>query len=270
MGLTPGLMAFVLLTLMSAGIAALVTMKTLSLRQSFGIISRAAQDPANLAYYAEANAKLRADRGYRPGKFVVIYGSNLGHHWRNILRVLHDDHVVNRCISNQNMTQLILRFEQDVMGLEPKGMFFTPPVDSEISPRQLLVETHLLCATTEALGIQPLLVAAPPIPEATESLSEESIERAMTINRGVRQLAAEMDIPLLDLFTPLAGEDQFLLPEYCGQDTWPNPRGYRVMTEAMKVMIDSLFVPSPSDSDIFAPRNVAATANGPTRMTDRP
>ena len=78
-------------------------------------------DIADVAVYAEANARLLAAGGARPR--IVLMGDSLTYHWaEDALPALPDVQFVNRGIAGQNSSQMLLRFEDDVIGLAPAAV----------------------------------------------------------------------------------------------------------------------------------------------------
>jgi len=239
LGLTPVLLGVALVALVSAAMSVLATLKANEYKARFGIVLRAARDPANFSHYEEANINLRSEKTFEPQTLTVVYGADLGHQWE-MLRVLREDRVVNRSILGQNMTQLSIRFEQDVLGLEPREMVLLPPLRSVDKPRQLLVQIQVLAGTAEGLGIRPVLATIPPVPAELDTLPGGYRGRIMKLNRRISELAKTQDWPLLDLFSPLEGKRHYLREDFCGDGLWPNPHGFRVMTDALKMTVDSL------------------------------
>lgn len=238
-GLTPILLILAALALFSVALSITAMLHASRYKQQYKVVLAVAQDPAKLEHFKEANIKLLADRTYQPGTLVVLYGADLGFHWE-MLKVLRDDQVVNRSINAQNMIQLALRFEQDILMLVPKVLVFLPPLRSVVKPQQLLVQIHVLCRMAQEFGIRPVLAKLPPIPADLDTASGGYRGRIITVNREIDRIAAKEGWLVLDLFTPLVGEDYYLHTEYSGAGMMPNSHGYRAMTDELQALIDSL------------------------------
>jgi hypothetical protein len=237
--LTPQQAGIALLALIGVGLGALATVQTREYRARFGVVMRAAQDPANFGYYREANAKVRTDRLYEPGTLTVVYGADLGHAWE-MLRVLRGSRVINRSIAQQDMTELFLRFDQDVIGLHPRDVILLPPLRCVREPREMLVRLHLLAGAARAYGIRPVLATIPPIPADLDTLAGGYRGRITAVNRGIDAIAAATGMPVLDFFGALANDDHYLKADYCSDGALPNPPGYRIMTDMVGALVDSL------------------------------
>ncbi|MCK4304403.1 MAG: hypothetical protein KAY24_09220 [Candidatus Eisenbacteria sp.] len=236
-----GLLASISLVLSLGG-----TLKANNYRKQFDVVLQAAKDPAKMTHFQEANTRLMASNAYEPGTLAVIYGADLGHYW-HLSDSLQDDGIVNRSLPDQDMTKLMLRFEQDVLSLEPEIVVLLPPVRCVSKGRLMIVQARALCTTAQAYGLQPILARIPPVPAALDTLAGGYYGRILAINRGIDELAANLNIPILDLFTPLTGANYYLFSEYCGPNIWPNARGYQTMTEELHALMDALPTPVPSE-----------------------
>jgi hypothetical protein len=215
----------VLLALASSAVSVSVVLKAAGMRPEVERLRQAAIDPAGLSHYSWANARLLAGETYRPGELTIVYGGTTGAAWE-MLTALQRDGVHNRCLPGQNTTQLILRMEQDVLALRPRAMIFLPPVEDVQNASRTLLHTRLIGSLAEAHGIRPALATIPPIAAAADTVAGGYLGGLRAVNQGLADLAREMDWPLLDLYSALAGDDFYLAPEFTGADPWPNIKGY--------------------------------------------
>ena len=255
LGLSPVLLLVGVLAIGSVVLSAMAYMKMGGYQERYNAALLAARDPGNLAHFKKANLKLRDAQTHRPGTLTIVYGADLAHHWE-MLKVLRDDGVINRSIPRQDVTQMILRFEQDVLSLEPKTVILMPPLRSAVRPRQLLVCTRMLASTAEAMGIQPVLAKLPPIPAALDTSEGGYRGKITALNRELARLGKETGWPVLDLYSPLAGDDYYMNDEYCGETLCPNGLGYRELTGSLEAILDSL--------------RIASTARPPARLAETP
>jgi hypothetical protein len=145
---------------------------------------------------------------------------------------------------------MILRFEQDVLRLVPQRVLLMPPLIEVAKPFELLARLRALCNLATEYDIQPVLVTLPPVGPAAQSEIDGGYHgRILTINRELAALAAEKNVPILDIFTPLAGADRNLFSEFVGPERWPNPRGYREMTRELQALMDSLRAPTQEETE---------------------
>jgi hypothetical protein len=255
LGLSPVLLLVALLAIGSVVMSAMAYMKMGGYQERYNAALLAARDPGNLAHFKKANLKLRDAETYRPGTLTIVYGADFGHHWE-MLKLLWDDGVINRSIPRQDITQMILRFEQDVLSLEPKTVILMPPLCSAVRPRQLLVWTRVLAGTAEAMGIQPVLAQLPPIPAALDKFEGGYRGKITALNRELVRMGKETGWPVLDLYSPLAGDDYYMNDEYCGETLCPNGVGYRELTGSLEAILDSL--------------SIASTARPSVRLAEAP
>jgi hypothetical protein len=242
-GLTPALVVVAVIALASMGFTTLSATKAKRLEAAYAAALAAARDPGNLAYYREANLRLRESPAYAPGKLTVLLGADLAYGWE-MLRALPDHSVLNRAIPHQNMVQLLIRMKQDVIDLAPRAVVLLPPICSVLRPEELRAQIETAGRLAEARGIRPVLCMLPPVPAAADTVRGGYAGHICAFNREVAVLAGETGWPLVDLFTPLAGEDRYLAPDYSGARALPNAEGFRLMTVALQRVLDELAAPA--------------------------
>ncbi len=164
LGLTPVLLGIAVLALASGYLSFSSLMKIGTYREKIDVAMLAAKDPANLRHYRAANNKILASATFKPGRMFILYGSDFGADWE-MLRALREDDVINRSIPHQNLTQLFIRFEQDVLELEPRAFILLPSIETMEEPRPALIKVRIMCDLAVNLGVEPVLVKLPPIPE---------------------------------------------------------------------------------------------------------
>jgi hypothetical protein len=239
LGLTPLLLGIALLALGSAYLSVSSLMKTGVYRQQLDVALMAARDPGNLCHYRAANSKILSSDAFKPARLFVLYGSDFGADW-DMLRALREENVINRSIPHQNMTQLFIRFEQDVLELQPRAFIILPSIETMEKPKPELIKVRIMCDLAANLGVEPVLVKLPPIPADQDLVEGGYRGRIMSYNRGIDEIATDTGWQVLDLFTPLANDEYYLKTEHSSSDLWPNPGGYHVITDMLKEMVGDL------------------------------
>lgn len=246
LGLTPVTLAIGLLAMGSLALSVGSFLKAQSYRARYEMAIEAARDPANLGYYRERNLRVLEANTYEPGQALVVYGSDLGHEW-SALEILRGDLVVNRSIANQNLDQMLLRYAQDVIDLQPASVVIMPPVEATAKIDWMMREVRIMAELATESGVQPILSTIAPIPEEEDSIEGGYVGRIRAANRQLHDLCAAKGWICFDMFAVLAGEDHYLRSEYTGEDLWPNAHGYGELTRALETLLDSLRVPPVAD-----------------------
>lgn len=219
----------------------------------FGAISLSAQnrDWANHSRYAQANKELPAPA---KGEHRVVFMGNsitdqwLGRHpefWQ-------ETGYINRGISGQTSYQFLLRFREDVVNLKPEIVVInvgtndcaenTHPFNPEIT----LGNLKSMVEIAQANGIKVIIAAT--LPATTFSWNpsiKDAPQRVQTINKLIRQYAADNNLPYVDYYTPMAyGPDGIMNPAYSDDGVHPTPAGYAVMEPLIINAINNLLSPT--------------------------
>jgi len=266
LGLTPILLFLAVVALVSAYLSISSLMKMAAYRQRLDTALMAASDPANLAHFKHSNQTVLNSPIYEPGSLFVVFGSDFGADWE-MLRALDEDGVINRSIANQNMDQMMLRFEQDVINLKPRAFMLLPPVNRIDEVKKTLTKSRIIYDLAAEMGVEPILVKLPPIPADQEITEGGYRGKVIAYNRALSQIAAQTGWTILDLFSPLANGEYYLSDDHCGDHLWPNLAAYRLITDQVRAMVDSI-----STSGSFRPPDGPANANhsqGLERLANR-
>jgi len=100
------------------------------------------------------------------------------------------------------------------------------------------LHTRLIGQLAEGHGIRTALATIPPIPAEADTVPGGYLGGLRVVNRGLEELAREMNWPLLDFYGCLVGDDFYLSPEYAGTGMWPNVQGYRQATDMLAALLD--------------------------------
>lgn len=191
--------------------------------------------------------RYRADNGAfaarQPGR-VVFMGDSITEGWTALapgkampgLRV-------NRGISGQTTGQMLLRFRQDVIELQPALVTIlagTNDFAENTGPaRQEDVQNNIasMAELARAHGIPVMLVSVLPARKYWWRPGIDPADRITTLNRWLQEYARRQGMAYLDLYTLLVDEQRDLRRTYSDDGVHPNAAGYRLMTDAMEAAI---------------------------------
>jgi len=205
-----------------------------------------AQDWANLSRFENEN-KLLSEAG-NSGNRVVFMGNSITEGWiRTDPEFFSINNFVNRGISGQTTPQMLLRFRQDVINLNPVAVVIlagTNDLAGNTGTTSLeTIEGNItsMCELAKMNNIQVVLCSILPAYDYPWKWGVYPTEKIMTINKWMREYAAKNSFVFLDFFTPLADERNGLSIKYSEDGVHPNQLGYSVMKPLVEEAIAKCF-----------------------------
>ena len=195
---------------------------------------RLRDDWASLARYREANARLGPPRAGEPR--VVFFGNSITDAWARYFDTMFPDKpYVGRGISGQTTPQMLVRFRQDVIALEPAVVVIlagTNDIAGNTGPStQAMIEDNLISMVelAKANGISVVLSSVLPAHDYRWRPGLEPAPKIVALNAWMRDYASTHDVVYLDYHSAMADERQGLGSELSEDGVHPNEAGYRVM-----------------------------------------
>lgn len=204
-----------------------------------------ANDWANKGRYAESNAEVvKLDKSRR---CVVLMGNSITDGWPVADSTFFVDHgFVGRGISGQVSAQMLERFADDVVALEPTKVVIlcgTNDIAENAGPYDEDATFANVVAMVEMAidnDIVPYVCSVLPARRYPWNLNitdgPQKIER---LNSRLRQYATETGIGYVDYFTPMVADDgESLREDYTFDGVHPTLEGYKVMEEVLLRAVD--------------------------------
>ena len=207
---------------------------------------RLRNDWAFLDRYREDNARLAPPR---PGEArVVFYGDSLTDAWAAHFDTMFPGKpYIGRGISGQTTPQMLVRFRQDVIALDPKVVVIlagTNDIAGNTGPSiQAMIEDSLtsMVELAKTNDIRVILSSVLPAYDFPWRRGLEPAPKIVSLNAWMKDYASQHDVVYLDYHTAMADERQGLPPELSSDGVHPNEAGYRVMAPlAEKAIGDAL------------------------------
>jgi lysophospholipase L1-like esterase len=200
---------------------------------------RLRNDWAFLARYREDNARLGPPH---PGeRRVVFYGNSITEGWAPYFGAMFPGKpYVGRGISGQTTPQLLVRFRQDVIALEPAVVVIlagTNDIAGNTGPTTLEMIADNLMSMVElakAHGIRVVLSSVLPAYDFPWRPGREPAPKIVALNTWMKDYASSHDVVYLDYHTAMADDHQGLGPKYSEDGVHPNEAGYRVMAQLVE------------------------------------
>jgi lysophospholipase L1-like esterase len=197
-------------------------------------------DFANFARYREADAKLAPPA--KDEKRVVFMGDSITDGWK-LNEYFPDLPYVNRGISGQTTSQMLLRFRPDVINLKPKVVVIlagTNDISGNTGPMTLeAIEGNLasMAELARANGINVVMSSVMPISDYNTDKNGKSIVRSvqrppaqiLALNAWIKSFCAERRLLYLDYFTAMVDDKGFLKADIANDGLHPNAKGYELI-----------------------------------------
>ena len=153
---------------------------------------------------------------------------------------------VDRGVSGQNTTQMLARFEKDIINLNPKVVVImggTNDLAQGVSKQQILANISSMAEMADAAGIKVVLCSVTPCNDDYSKLSPKNKgPHIIELNGMIKEYADGKGFTYCNYWPALVADDQLALhPNYCLYDKLhPGPDGYDKMEAIIKPIIDSL------------------------------
>lgn len=200
---------------------------------------RTLQDFGNLCRYRDANAALAPATSHR----VVFMGDSITEAWGTGDPGLFTDDVIDRGISGQTTPQMVLRFQADVIDLNPAVVHIlagTNDIAGNTGPTSLeAIENNIeaMVDMARAHHIRVVLAALTPAVRYPWRPSVASVETIRVLNNWIKAYAGKHGLTYVDYFTPLDDGHRGFKTALTIDGVHPNPAGYAVMTRLAKAAI---------------------------------
>ena len=201
-------------------------------------------DWAGLNRYRAENAALAPSSGDR----VVFLGNSITQGWAPLFPTLFPGKsYIGRGIGGQTTPQMLLRFRQDVVALEPKVVVIlagTNDIAGNTGPSTIeMIEDNLMSMTeiATANGIRVVLASVLPVDDYPWRRGLEPAPKIMALNAWMRRYAQEHGAVYLDFHSAMQDERHGLKRELTYDGVHPNEAGYRVMATLVAPAIADAF-----------------------------
>ena len=191
-------------------------------------------DWANLERYRAENAALGPPRPSE--QRVVFMGNSITEGFaRHFAELFPGKPYVGRGISGQTTPQMLVRFRQDVIALQPTVVVIlagTNDIAGNTGPATLeMIQANItsMVELATASGIRVVLCSVLPAYRYPWKPDLEPALRIVALNRWIRSYADQHAIPYVDYHSAMADERQGLLREYSTDGVHPDESGFRVM-----------------------------------------
>jgi lysophospholipase L1-like esterase len=206
------------------------------------------RDWANLGRYREANYSLPLPATGESR--VVFMGDSITDFWQQprFGGFFPGKPYVNRGISGQTTSQMLLRFRTDVVNLKPKAVVILAGTNDIAGNTGLITNEAItgnlasMSEIAQANGIRVVLASVLPVsayhnPSAPQTTTRPMV-RILALNEWMKSYAAARGYTYLDYFSATVDANGLLREELSSDDLHPNAKGYEVMAPLIVAAIE--------------------------------
>ena len=201
---------------------------------SHNLLAQEDDDWASLERYQEANAKLTPQESAE--NRVIFYGNSITDSWASLFpEMFPGKHYLGRGISGQTTPQMLVRFPQDVIRLEPDVVVIlagTNDIAGNTGPStQTMIEDNIVSMVDLALAnsISVVLCSVLPVSDYPWKPGLNPGPKIVELNAWMRQLAQNEGLVYVDYHSEMVNDSLGLARELTYDGVHPNQAGYQVM-----------------------------------------
>ncbi|WP_158545075.1 SGNH/GDSL hydrolase family protein [Dyella monticola] len=200
---------------------------------------RMEQDFGGLCHYAHPNTTLAPATNHR----VIFFGDSITESWGSGDPSLFTNDVIDRGVSGQTTSQMLLRFRADVINLHPAVVHIlagTNDIAGNTGPVTLeTIENNIqsMVDMARANHIRVILAALTPAAKYPWRPTIEAVENIRALNAWIKGYAQKEDLVYVDYFTPLDDGHRGFKANLSVDGVHPNAAGYAIMSRLAKQAI---------------------------------
>jgi lysophospholipase L1-like esterase len=200
-------------------------------------------DWANLARFRDADDNLPPP--VKNEQRVVFMGNSITENWQHDFATMFPGKpYIGRGISGQTTPQMLVRFRQDVVALEPAAVVIlagTNDIAGNTGPSTLeMVEDNIasMAELARAHGIKVVLASVLPVHDYPWKPGLEPAPKIIALNSWIRAYAAQHGATFVDFHSAMADADGGMRSGLSSDGVHPNESGYRIMAPLVEQAID--------------------------------
>jgi lysophospholipase L1-like esterase len=191
-------------------------------------------DWANFKKYAEQNKAVPAR--VKGEKRVVFLGNSIFEGWLRLRpEFFAGKPYYDRGISGQTTPQMLLRFYEDVLALDPEVIVLKAGINDiaqnsgPYNPLQTLNNIKAIAQLARANGIKVILCSVLPASDFRWRPGLEPGDKVIALNNAIRDFAKSDGFYYLDLYSSVVDDKKGMKAEYANDGVHPTVEGYKVL-----------------------------------------
>src|SRR6266498_2730385 len=202
-------------------------------------------DYGQLARYRDADAALKPSAAGENS--VVFFGDSITDIW-HLDESFPGKPYVNRGIGGQTTSQMLVRFRQDVINLQPKGVVILAGTNDiagnsgPISNEDIEANYADLAELAKAHNIRAIFSSVLPVynytPQSQDFFAQRPMERILALNKWLKDYCDKNNLIYLDYFSEVVDDKGMLKRDLADDGLHPNKAGFAVMAPLAQKAIE--------------------------------
>jgi lysophospholipase L1-like esterase len=202
-------------------------------------------DFGQLGRYRDANKMLSAPAA--GGQRVIFFGDSITDGW-HLDQYFPGKGYINRGISGQTTSQMLLRFHQDVIALRPAAVVILAGTNDiagntgPISVEDIEANYTSLAEVAHANGVQLIFSSVMPVhdytPQSQNFFAQRDPAKILALNAWLKNYCSTNGLIYLDYFSALVDEHGLLRKDLAADGLHPNDAGYRIMAPLAEAAVE--------------------------------
>lgn len=192
-------------------------------------------DWGNLSRYDKENGEI-ALKDLR--NIVVFYGNSITENWKRFDNDFFENNkFIDRGISGQTTSQMLVRFRPDVVNLKPSAVVILAGTNDiagntgPISIENIFGNIVSMVEIAKSNKIKPILCSVLPVFQYSWNKTVEPVEKISKLNQMIKKYAEDNKISYVDYYTKFVDEKGAFPQKYSPDGVHPNLEGYKIMEQ---------------------------------------
>ena len=201
------------------------------------------KDWPGLTRYEEENAKMGAPAAGE--KRVIFMGDSITEGWiSSDPDFFKNNEYIDRGIGGQTTPQMLVRFREDVVNLQPKAVIILAGINDiaeNTGPSKIenvAGNLFTMCEIAKVHGCKPIVCSVLPAAAFPWHQGIDPIQPILKLNAMLKDYARSNNLAYVDYYSEVVAEDKGMKKDLAKDGVHPNLAGYKVMEPLAKVAID--------------------------------
>lgn len=199
-------------------------------------------DWANISKYSNENQNLPVPS--KNEKRVVFMGNSITEGWKmGCPEFFSQNKYINRGISGQTTSQMLVRFRPDVIALKPKLVVILAGINDiaqnngPIELKDIFGNIVSMAELAKINNIKVILSSVLPANDFSWKKGMEPAEKVIQLNSMLEKYASENKIPFVNYYLKMVDSEKGLDKKYTNDGVHPTLAGYKVMEPILQEAI---------------------------------
>ncbi|RAR70667.1 GDSL-type esterase/lipase family protein [Flavobacterium aciduliphilum] len=195
------------------------------------------KDWANLKKYTAENTAYLKQKNKNP---IILFGDSITEFWKqNNPDLFENNNLMNRGISGQTSSQMLLRFRQDVINLKPSKVIILAGINDiaentgPISVETIFGNIVSMVELAKSNHFKVVLCSVLPSNHLYWNPKINPVEKIAELNTKLKTYALVNHLNFIDYYSAMVDEHLGLDKNFSEDGVHPNTSGYKVMEQLL-------------------------------------